>query len=56
VLEKHISVELGSAINQVEKLRLLADYTGDVVSSDDAFLAVKKAVEFVGAIKAKFLP
>ena len=32
VLAGHVPVEMGSALNQVERLRLLADYTGDPVA------------------------
>lgn len=46
-----LSVELGKALNQVHRIRLIADYTGDEVTIDAAQLAVDQASRFVEAIK-----
>jgi HEPN domain len=40
LLGGHVASELGSSLNKVERLRLLADYTGDPVSDEDAAWAV----------------
>lgn len=49
-----LSVEMGKQLNQVERIRLLADYTGEEVTNDNAHWAVDAAASFVGAIKRKF--
>ena len=54
VLGGHVAAELGSSLNKVERLRLLADYTGDPVSDEDAAWAVQQADTFVAAICAAF--
>jgi uncharacterized protein (UPF0332 family) len=54
VLGGHVAAELGSVLNKVERLRLLADYTGDPVSYEDSAWAVGQSDIFVGAIRAKF--
>lgn len=54
VLGGHVASELGSSLNKVERLRLLADYTGDPVSDDDAVWAVGQADIFVAAIRDAF--
>jgi len=51
---KLIAPEYGAALNQVERLRLLADYTGDPVSLEDATWAVAQAEAFLAAIRTKF--
>jgi uncharacterized protein (UPF0332 family) len=51
VLAGHASAELGASLNQVERLRLLADYTGDPVSAEDAAWALAQAEVFVAAIQ-----
>lgn len=50
----HVASELGSSLNKVERLRLLADYTGDPVSDEDAAWAVGQADIFVAAIRDAF--
>lgn len=50
----HVAAELGSSLNKVERLRLLADYTGDPVSDDDSAWAVEQADTFVAAIRDAF--
>ncbi|MFM9852307.1 MAG: HEPN domain-containing protein [Sphingomonadaceae bacterium] len=54
VLEGYVGQELGAAFNKVERLRLLADYTGDPISAEDADWAVQQAEAFVAAIIAAF--
>ncbi|MCC5619662.1 HEPN domain-containing protein [Nostoc sp. CHAB 5836] len=54
VLGGHVPAELGSSLNKVERLRLLADYTGDPVSTEDCEWAVSQAEIFVGALHAAF--
>jgi uncharacterized protein (UPF0332 family) len=54
VLGGHIASELGSSLNKVERLRFLADYTGDPVSDEDAAWAVGQADIFVAAIRDTF--
>jgi len=47
-----IATTFGAALNKVERLRLLADYTGDPVSIVDAAWAVTQAEAFMDAIKS----
>ena len=54
VLGGHVAAELGSSLNKVERLRLLADYTGDPVSAEDCEWAVSQAEIFVGTLHAAF--
>jgi uncharacterized protein (UPF0332 family) len=49
-----IDANLGRSFNQVQRLRQLADYTGDPVGVDDAAWALDQAETFVAAVKAKF--
>ncbi|TAK90087.1 MAG: HEPN domain-containing protein [Burkholderiaceae bacterium] len=44
--------ELGRALNEVEQVRLLADYTGDAIKPEQAAWAVEQAVVFVAAVSA----
>lgn len=46
-----ISRELGRALNEVEQLRLLADYTGEDITPELASTAVKKAEIFLAAVR-----
>ena len=48
--------EFGSSINKVERLRRLADYTGEPITLDDALWAVQQAESFVAAMRAVFMP
>jgi uncharacterized protein (UPF0332 family) len=54
VLGGHLPAALGASLNQVERLRLLADYTGDPVSAEDAAWALEQAEIFVTAIREAF--
>jgi uncharacterized protein (UPF0332 family) len=48
--------EFGRSFNKIQRLRLLADYTGDNVALADAARAVEQAAAFVQAMRDKFLP
>lgn len=50
-----VSVELGKAFNKVEDLRLVADYKGDPIETEDAAWAVQQAQKFVQTMKASYL-
>ena len=54
VLGKHLSAEHGENFNKVQRLRQLADYTGDPVGLADATWALEQAEAFVCAIGEKF--
>ena len=49
-----IDASHGNALNRVEKLRLLADYTGEPVSQEDAEWAVTQAKAFLAAVRLRF--
>ena len=51
-----ITRELGRTFNEVEQLRLLADYTGEEITAEQASNAVKKAEIFVAAIRRMLSP
>jgi len=55
VKTNRINAEAGSAINKVERLRRLADYTGDPISREDATWAVEQAAMFVALIRQEFV-
>ena len=44
----------GRSINRVQEIRLVADYSADPPSLEDATSAVEKAEQFVAAMKASF--
>jgi uncharacterized protein (UPF0332 family) len=46
--------EFGKLLNQVERLRLIADYTSDTIEKDQAQWVVTQAEAFVAAINTKF--
>ena len=46
-----VEAELGRSINQVQRLRQIADYVGDPPSLDDATWAVAQAEAFVVAMR-----
>jgi hypothetical protein len=48
-----VEAQFGSALNKVERLRRLADYTGDPISLDDAKWAVEQAGTFVEHMRSK---
>jgi uncharacterized protein (UPF0332 family) len=47
-----VAAELGKAFNQVERMRLLADYTGEAISLRFAESAVQQAEVFLRSIEA----
>lgn len=49
-----LAPEFGRSLNQVEDMRLLADYTGDPVPHKDAAWSLEKAEAFVEAVRQKF--
>jgi uncharacterized protein (UPF0332 family) len=51
-----IEPELGSALNKVERLRKLADYTGETVTDEDARWAVDQAGALVDTVRERMLP
>jgi uncharacterized protein (UPF0332 family) len=55
VLGKYVDSSFGGALNKVQRLRQLADYTGDPVNLEDATWAVEQAEAFVAAMRSKFM-
>lgn len=49
-----IPADLGRTLNQVERMRLLADYTGEEIEPERARWVVDRAAAFLGAIKVAF--
>ena len=43
--------DAGKSLNQVERVRLLADYTGEAVDAEKARWAVEQAVAFVRTVE-----
>ena len=56
VKTNRVAADLGSALNKVERLRRLADYTGDPISLEDATWAVEQAALFVATVLQEFMP
>ena len=54
VLTGMVNAELGRAINQVQRLRQIADYVGDPPSLEDAKRAVAQAEAFIAALRVRF--
>jgi uncharacterized protein (UPF0332 family) len=54
VLGGHLAATHGEALNAVQRLRQMADYTGDAVAETDATWALEKAESFLNAVEAKF--
>jgi uncharacterized protein (UPF0332 family) len=48
--------ESGKSLNQVERIRLLADYTGEDIDREAAQWAVERAAEFIDAVQRQLLP
>ncbi|MFZ5593776.1 MAG: HEPN domain-containing protein [Pseudomonadota bacterium] len=46
-----LAADLGKALNQVERVRLLADYTGEEVDEEKARWAVEQAELFLESVK-----
>jgi len=51
-----LSADLGKALNQVERLRLLADYTGEEVDADRVQWVVEQAGTFAETVQNTFSP
>lgn len=51
-----LPAELGKALNQAERARVLADYTGEDIEPDKAALAVEQAKLFLAAVGNRFTP
>lgn len=56
VQKNRVSRELGRILNEVEQIRLLADYTGEEIDLQKALWAVEQAESFVEAMRAGFVP
>ena len=54
VLPGHLPADHGQDLNNVQKFRLVADYSADSVDLADAGWSVERAAAFVAAVKAKF--
>lgn len=52
----HLSADIGKSFNQVERVRLLADYTGEEIDEDKTRWAVEQAAAFVEAVRRKYTP
>lgn len=52
----HLPAALGKSLNQVERIRLLADYTGEEVTKENARWAVEQAASFVDKVQQKLTP
>lgn len=48
-------VELGRTFNKVEDLRLIADYKGDAIPTENALWAVEQAQVFIEQINQRFM-
>jgi len=51
-----LPAEMGKALNQAERARVLADYTWEDIEPEKAALAVEQARLFVMAVESKFAP
>ncbi|CBW75762.1 unnamed protein product [Mycetohabitans rhizoxinica HKI 454] len=51
-----VESELGSALNKVERLRRLANYTGETVTEEDPRWAVEQAGKLVNTVREHMLP
>lgn len=56
VLTGLLPSNLGKALNKSESIRILADYTGEDISQENAREMVTQAHEFVSAVQNKFSP
>ncbi len=54
VLPGHLPADHGQDLNNVQKFRLVDDYSADSVDLADAGWSVERAAAFVAAVKAKF--
>lgn len=51
-----LPAELGKALNQAERARVLADYTGEDIEPEKAATAVEQARLFITAVERQFAP
>lgn len=56
VKARHLPSELGRSLNQVERIRLLADYTREEITKDKARWAVEQAASFVETVQQRLAP
>lgn len=54
VVAGHLAAVHGQDFNNVQKFRLVADYSADPVDPADAAWSVERAAAFVAAVKKKF--
>jgi len=50
-----VPVELGRSLNRAEELRLIADYTGDLLHFEQVHWLIGQAGEFVSFIRSAFI-
>lgn len=50
-----VSKELGRTLNRAEEIRLIADYNGDSVETEEAMEMVSQAEAFISAMHAQFM-
>jgi len=55
VLGAQVDRDLGRALNEVQRLRQIADYLGDPPSLEDATWAVEQAGVFVAAMRTRIM-
>ena len=48
-------IELGRSLNKAEDLRLVADYKGDSIGTDEAIWVVQAATEFLNEVNIRFM-
>jgi len=51
-----LPVELGKALNRAAEIRLVADYSGEEVTTDKAQWVIEQADLFVGTVRQKLEP
>lgn len=54
VVAGHLPADHGQDLNNVQKFRLVADYSADSVDLGDAAWSVERADAFIAAVKKKF--
>lgn len=47
----HLSVEIGRALNQMQDIRLVSDYTGDPIEQEQAVWALEQTGQMLDAVK-----
>ena len=51
-----VSKDIGHFLRRAQKVRMVADYDGDSVESEEARAIVEQAETFVSAMRAQFMP